>query len=371
MSFGAMILRSLVRQRIRTGLTLLGISVGITTVVALGAITGGFGQTAGQIIHTGGAHFMVVQKGAADLSFSTVSEADWRSVAAEPGVGVAIGETMHVTQVGANPMFFAMGVRPDQLRLLRPDVVSGQGLSNAARREVVLGQGAASSLRVGVGGVVTISRVPLRVVGVFRSGNTWENNGAYVPLRTVQAMTGRLRSITTVYVRARHGIDPAGLAARIEQRFPQLTTISNVSQYGKVDQGIALLDAADLAISILAVGIGAIGVMNTMIMSVFERTREIGILRAVGWSRRRIMGMILSEAAMLCALATAIGIGLGLAATWAVTLEPTIGKVLQPTFGFDIVQRALLVAAIVALVGAAYPAVRAIRLTPMEALRHE
>lgn len=371
MSFGAMILRNLVRQRIRTGLTLLGISVGITTVVALGAITGGFGQTAGQIIHTGGAHFMVVQKGAADLSFSTVSEADWRAVAAEPGVGLAIGETMHVTQVGANPMFFAMGVRPDQLRLLRPDVVSGQGLSKTATREVVLGQGAASSLGVGVGGVVTISRVPLRVVGIFGSGNTWENNGAYVPLRTVQAMTGRPRSITTVYVRARRGVDPAGLAARIERRFPQLTTISNVSQYGKVDQGIELLDAADLAISILAVGIGAIGVMNTMIMSVFERTREIGILRAVGWSRRRIMGMILSEAAMLCALATAIGIGLGLAATWAVTLEPTIGKVLQPTFGLDIVQRALIVAAIVALVGAAYPAVRAIRLTPMEALRHE
>ena len=152
---------------------------------------------------------------------------------------------------------------------------------------------------------------------------------------------------------------------------PSAETISSVSQYGKVDQGIQLLDAADLAISILAVGIGAIGVMNTMIMSVFERTREIGILRAVGWSRWRIMGMILSEAAMLCAAATAIGIGLGLAATWAVTLEPTIGKVLQPTFGFGVVQRALIVAAIVPLVGAAYPAARAIRLTPMEALRHE
>lgn len=371
MSFFAVILRNLVRQRIRTGLTLLGISVGITTVVALGAITGGFGQTAGQIIHTGGADFMVVQKGAADLSFSTVTEADWRSVAAEPGIELAIGESMHVTQVRGNPMFFAMGVRANQLRLLRPDVVDGRLLSAAGTRDVVLGQGAAQGLGVPVGGSVTISRTRLRVVGVYRSNNPWENNGAYVPLRTVQAMTGRPRSITTVYVKARPGTDPAALAARIERRFPQLTTISKVSQYGKVDQGIQLLDAADLAISMLAVGIGAIGVMNTMIMSVFERTREIGILRAVGWSRRRIMGMILSEAAMLCALATAIGIGLGLAATWAVTLEPTIGKVLQPSFGVGVVERALIVAAIVALVGAAYPAVRAIRLTPMEALRHE
>ena len=152
MSFGVLILRSLVRQRIRTGLTLLGITVGITTVVALGAITGGFGQTAGQIIHTGGANFMVVQKGAADLSFSTVSTAEWRSVDAVPGVAVAIGEAMHVTQVGGNPMFFAMGVRPDQLRLLKPDVVSGRGLSATATKEVVLGQGAANSLASGRAG---------------------------------------------------------------------------------------------------------------------------------------------------------------------------------------------------------------------------
>ena len=134
---------------------------------------------------------------------------------------------------------------------------------------------------------------------------------------------------------------------------------------------MAVIDAVQLAISLLAVGIGAIGVTNTMVMSVFERTREIGILRAVGWSRRRILGTVIGESVSLCALATVFGILLGVAASRAIMLVPSISSFLSPVYAPGVFLRAVAIALLVGLAGAAYPALRAIRLTPMEALRHE
>src|SRR3970282_2166566 len=96
------------------------------------------------------------------------------------------------------------------------------------------------------------------------------------------------------------------------------------------------MDPANIAISVLAVGIGAIGVMNTMVMSVFERTREIGILRAVGWSGRRILRMIIGESLFLCLIAAVIGSALGVLATRAILLIEAIRNLLEPQYTVDI-----------------------------------
>jgi putative ABC transport system permease protein len=209
------------------------------------------------------------------------------------------------------------------------------------------------------------------VVGIYRTGSLYEDGGAYVPLVTAQAIAAKTGVVTAVFVTARPGVDQARLASDIERDFPNLATIADISEYGKVDQGITLLDAANLAISILAVGIGAIGVMNTMVMSVFERTREIGILRAVGWSGGRILRMILGESLFLCLIAAIVGSLVGFAAIQALLLVDTIRTLLAPEYTVSVFARGLIVAVAVSLAGAAYPAFRAVRLTPMEALRYE
>jgi len=369
MSFLALIARNLVRQRTRTLLTVLGIGIGITTVVALGSITQGMKAASEDILRAGGADFMVAQKGAADLSFSTISLRDWRAVEREPGIERAWGVLMHVSRVGSNPFFITYGLRPEDMPAAVPKLDAGT-LPHGPR-ELVLGAGAADSLDVGLGGTVTIGRSAFRVSGIYRSGSLLENGGAYAPLAAVQEIARRPDVVTVVYVTVAHGASARDVAARIEEGSPQLAAIVDLADIDKVDQGLRILDAGNLAISLLAVVIGAIGVMNTMTMSVFERTREIGILRAIGWRGRRIMRLIVGESLVLCTIAAALGMGLGVAATRAVTLIPAVSSFLEPQYPVGVFVRALLIAVGVGLAGALYPAYRAVRLSPMGALRYE
>jgi putative ABC transport system permease protein len=170
---------------------------------------------------------------------------------------------------------------------------------------------------------------------------------------------------------AEHGADIPALMQKIESMSDTYAAISTADDYSQVDQGMKVLDAANLAISLLAIVIGAIGVMNTMVMSVFERTREIGILRAVGWRGQRVVRLVLFESLLLCALGAVVGTVLGVLATRLVIFVPAVGALLAPTYPPGLFARAIAIAVGVALVGALYPAMRALRFSPMEALRHE
>jgi putative ABC transport system permease protein len=371
MRFSALVVKNVVRQRVRTVLTVLGIGVGITTVVALGAITGGLKATAGDLIRFGGADFMVAQKGSADLSFSTVSERDLASLERTPGVARATGALMHFSKVGSSPFFMTFGVTPERLADMPLDLVAGRRFRPGAPDEAILGEKAAGDLGIEVGGALVVERMRFRVVGVYRVGAVAQDAGAIAPLATVQRLARKPGVVTVVYVTVDARQDPRLVAARIERAQPQLTSVSTLSEYGDVDQGLKFLDAGNLAISVLAVLLGGIGVMNTMIMSVFERTREIGILRAVGWSGSRIVRMVIGESLLLCFAAALMGLGLGWLAARGVAEIPSIQSYLEPQYSGALVVRALAVAIGVALAGAAYPAIRAVRLLPVEALRHE
>jgi putative ABC transport system permease protein len=326
-------------------------------------------NTSEQIIRTGGADFMVAQKGAADLSFSIVSEADSLALSQHAAVERAEGILFHITRVGSNPFFVILG-RPSQALVENITLVTGRAPALASKAEILLGVRAAKALDAEVGDVITIDRRTFTVVGIYESDSLWEDGGAYLPLETVQEMASKSDVLTAVFITLRPGLDVETAEKQIEAAFPNLAVVASVSDYSEVDQGIRILDAANYAISFLAVGIGAIGVMNTMIMSVFERTREIGILRAVGWSGSRILRMIVTESLLLCTAAAGFGTLLGVGATRLVMVNDTIRNLLEPTYSLELFLKALIVAVGVALLGAAYPALRAVRLTPMEALRY-
>ena len=125
------------------------------------------------------------------------------------------------------------------------------------------------------------------------------------------------------------------------------------------------------AISVLAIAVGGLAVLNTMLMSVLERTREVGILRALGWRRRRILGLILREALIIGLLGGGAGILAAFGLTALMGMAPLVGDAFTPLWEPDVLARAILVAITLGLAAGIYPAYRATRMQPVEALRYE
>ncbi len=113
--------------------------------------------------------------------------------------------------------------------------------------------------------------------------------------------------------------------------------------------------------------VGGLGIINTMLMSVFERTREIGVLKAVGWSNKRILGMIVGESLVITIVSAIIGSLIGFFA--CTLLGPQMG--IEPLFTPKIFIQAFGIAIVVGIIGGLYPAIKAVKLPPTEALRYE
>lgn len=371
MSLLALMVRNLLRQPVHTGLTLLGVALGMATVVALGTVTESVRGSALETLDAGGGDFVVAQRTSAGLTFSSITEADWHAVEARPEIERALAAVVSISRVGPDPYFRTVGVDAAQLPLEPPTLRTGRLLEPGVPDEVLLGSRAASNLDATIDDYISISNHTFKVVGIYHTGNLWQDGGAYAPMATVQEMAAKPGVVTLLWVAVRDGFDAGEAAAGLERDFPHLLTITGLQELSEVDQGLRVVDASNIAVSMLAIAIGALGVLNTMAKSVFERTREIGVMRAVGWSGQRVIGMVVGESMLLCVVAAAIGAALGVLAMQAVLLNPTVHSLIEPRYTGAVFARAALIAFGVALAGAAYPAFRAVRLRPIEALRYE
>jgi len=315
------------------------------------------------LIHVGRADFGLFQAGASDLTLSRLPEGLADEVARQPGVAATGRIYLYVTNAGL-VFGFARGEFPAQ-RLV---ITQGR---RAAGDEALVGDARARTKHLHAGDTVAVGRRRFHVAGVFHTGDPFEDGGLVLPLRAVQRLAGRPGDVTTISVAVSLGARPHDVARRLEHVFPGTTAVTEPGQVVKIDTSSRVIVSTGWIISLLALIVGGIAVTNTMAMSVFERVREIGILRAVGWRTTRISALIVSEAVGICLLALAVGLALGYAAAQVFSEHAAAGPLLQPDFTAGVFAWGLAFALGVGVLGAVYPTWRAVRLTPVEALRHE
>ena len=369
MSFLKFILKNPFRRKNSAVLAIVGIAIGIIVIVALGGITDGLVNTFEDTIHAGGADFQISGKETGDSAYMTNTiDAGWTDkINNVEGVEEAYPIYVVLTSVGDDYMKTLIGIDPAGTTLADISMKEGKIFEDNAD-EVILSEIYAEDNDYKVGDSIEIDGEDFEVVGIYETGDSNMAGGVFTSISRVGKLMDDEDSISNIYVKVEKGADAQTVADRIDEKYgDDITTITSVMEMKQMADMLNMLQASTWAISLLAIIVGGLGIINTMLMSVFERTREIGVLKAVGWSNRKILTMIVGESLVITIVSAIIGSLIGFLA--CTLLGPQMG--IEPLFTLKIFIQAFSIAIVVGIVGGIYPALKAVRLPPTEALRYE
>lgn len=397
-------MRALQTNRLRTALTMLGMIIGVAAVVLMLSIGQGAQASINSAIASMGSHLLIVMPGATSSgglrwgsgSVKTLTVQDAHAIAELPMIDAAAPVISGTAQLnyGANNWSTVLtGVTPDYFSVNNWEMANGniftEGDLRSGTRVAVLGQITATSLfgdEDPAGKIIRITNRPFTVIGVLAAkgqsltGRDQDDN-VFIPLTTAQRqvvgnpfpgsvnfMMIRAKSAESMEIaeaeitrllRQRHRI-----SAHMENDF----TVRNLTALASVASNTAKVMAWMLgAIASVSLLVGGIGIMNIMLVSVTERTREIGIRMAIGANQRMILTQFLLESLVICILGGLTGIALGIGGAWLVSRLAELEIVITP----GMIALAFSFSSIIGIFFGLYPARKAASLKPVEALRHE
>jgi putative ABC transport system permease protein len=372
MSLAALILKNLWSKKARSVGIAFAIGIAVMTVVTLQVVSSGLEASAAAVLTLGKADFTVAQNGVSEILFSNLDQTQLQAVRATPGVQSAVGVLLATEHLNAaNPLFIEIGIPPDQLSQFGVTVVAGRPYHATASHEMMLGWRAAQDFGLHVGDRFNANGTWNTVVGIYSTGISYGDLGAMLPLPAEQSYNRVPGAVTLIFVKVAPGASVTTVEKAITTKHPEMTTIRTASQFGRADRNLVFLQAAVTGSTILAIVIGAVIVGNTMLLSLFERTREFGLLRAIGWTRRRVVALVVGEGVVLALIGASVGVGLSFAATDVLEHLPQLNGVLHANYTQQAFWRGLYTGLGMAIIGALYPALRAANLKPLKALSRE
>ena len=383
------ILRELSRRKLRTSLTITGITIGIWALVVFSSLANQINGLVGM----GSEYFadkIVVTDGVA-FGSSPMRLDDVEIIAGLDGVG-AVQPKVEIPwdpdpAIGFGAPDFLVGTIPGAdagFETFTLELATGRQLiAEDTGNVVVLGSTIARKYGVVAGGTVDIRGESFEVLGTLQPTLSSPDTNGFIPLSTAQALyLGDLPPLVAESLQADElanqvvvfpevGADPTTVAAAIEAAVENSATMTGAEFSETVGATTVIFNAIIIGVAAISLIVGGLSVINTMAMSVAERTREIGIRRAIGGSRRRIVRELVAEAGVIGLLGGLIGLGLGAA---VVVLVNEAGRS-SGTVLFDLTAQTAAFAVgfstILGMVAGIIPAWTAARLDPVSALRYE
>jgi putative ABC transport system permease protein len=410
MSLGALLriaLRSLAVNKLRSALTMLGIVIGVGAVIVMIAVGAGAQARVEEQIRALGSNLLLVMPGATTAggvrmgfgSGSTLSEEDVAAINREIPEALAAPALRGSAQViwgNTNWSTVIFGVTPEYLDVRQWPLAAGRSFEPVemagAAKVCLIGATVARQLFGDADPLdqsIRIKRVPFTVIGVLDVKGqslmgTDQDDLILMPIKTARsrvlgsASAARQRSVGTIWVKAADGVDTKRVEEQVRALLRQRHRIQpgadddfslrNLAEVMAAQEAssrvLALLLAAVASVSLL---VGGIGIMNIMLVSVTERTREIGLRMAVGARTRDILGQFLVEAVTLSLIGGLAGVALGMGASVAIAQLAGWRILLSP----EAIALAVAFAFVIGVFFGFYPARKAARLNPVEALRFE
>jgi len=423
-------MKSLGHRSLRSWLTVLGIVVGVAAVVALISVGEGMQRSVEKQFETIGYNTVIVFPSPEGTAAGVAAGVAAGGFGGRPGGlmglrgGVGEASAVDMSALEALPMVVAAGAQRTEtamvtsvgmdgtgfLRLtgMTPSmpenfpgyfggyvVSKGRTFTDDDLHVVVLGSSVATDLVVGVGDEIIVETQPFEVIGILkqpeeegRSGFTIGNmhNSLFVPIEALEDLYEGVGTISQALVEVTDATDIEQATQLIRTAFAaagtpvRTTTASELS--AQIKSVLGSLNLTLSAIAGISLLVGSIGVMNTMYMSVLERTREIGIMKAIGAKDKHVLGLFLIESSVLGMVGGMLGIlvGVGLSGlagkliSGSITLGPMLagsGGSLQPAFSTWLILSALGLSLVLGAVAGVLPARRGAKLPPVEALRYE
>jgi putative ABC transport system permease protein len=347
----------------------------IALFVSLSSISTSYKKQLDQSIACSNIDIIVRQKGASTPLTSRIEMTQLETIRRLELVQSAIGLNVGSIKGRGLSYLFVFGISSATpalafSRWLGAGIIAGRTLV-PGRHEVLLGRLAARRMKKKVGEWVVLGTEPYHVERIYWLGKNILDGGVFVDLASSQKLLSHAGSVNLILVTSRRKRDNARLLRQLNQVCPTLSAIPARSLKNQI-RAISMIDNFITAVSVTALLLSGVLIMNTLLMAITERTREIGILMAIGWPRRMIVLLLVCEGVMLGLLGGVAGYMLAFPALALLGMLPAMGPGwLPPVPDPTLLLPAIVLAGGIALLSSLYPAFHITRLLPAEALRYE
>jgi putative ABC transport system permease protein len=376
MWFSTFIFKNLIRRPLRSLLTAFAVALAIGSVIALVGIANGFEQTFLTLYANAGVDMIVVRSGARQRMNSTLDESLGEKIKQIDGVREVLSGLADLVSFEEAGLYSVViqGFEPETAVFDHMKIIDGRSLVKGDKRVALLGTILAGNLGKKVGDEVeVVEGEKYRVVGIYESHNVFENGAIVIPLHELQRLMDRQGKVTGFSLILDNPRDVEAvqeIRRKIEALAPGLSALPTADHVKSITE-IRLAKGMAWLTSSIALFIGFFGMMNTMVMSVHERMHEIGILRALGWRVLRVIRMIVLESVFLSTLGALAGMLGAVALVQLLIRFPTVKGLIDGRIQPKFFAYGLVIAVVLGLLGSILPALRAARMLPTEALRHE